>query len=88
MTALWLFSTSVYRHLRQAVPAPTTSEAAGESEDDRELPSSATTMWDVAIYAIGSTSRTLRLCVLVVVALLAILLVTRLGIRFIIEFVK
>jgi hypothetical protein len=94
MIALWLFIMSVSRRLRQALPVRRSQAtpapcACKEGRGAKGSPGreAAVTKWDVVMYAIDSTSRTVRLCVLVVVAVLAVLLVLRLGDRFGIEFI-
>jgi hypothetical protein len=93
MTALWLFIISAGRGLRQAPlarrpQAATTPPARGEGKDARGAsePEPAATSWDVVKYAIDSTARTVRLCVIITVTMLAVLLVIRLGNRLDIEF--
>jgi hypothetical protein len=94
MIALRLFITLVLRIMRRALPvrhAPvaTTPSVCTECQDSKGAPSREppmATKWDVVMYAIDSTPRTVRLCVIITVTVLAALFVLRLGSRLDIEF--
>lgn len=62
-------------HFLSATPPPASEQ--DEALQAQPTPGAAVTMWQVIMYALDCTGRTVRLCVIILVAALAVLLILK-----------